>query len=166
MNLLDPLRQELTQEATTTRRLLERAPRDKWEWQPHPKSMTLGRLCHHVATIPANIATFLQEDVLDLTPMADMPAPDTNVNWAALLDESLAKANELLGDKDNAWALSMWSVVKDGKELMSQPRIATVRGFLLNHWIHHRGQLSLNLRLLDVPVPAIYGPSADENPFA
>lgn len=166
MKLLDPMLAEMAQEGVVTRVMLERAPRDKADWQPHPRSMSLGRLCHHVASIPGNIAMFLQDDALDLDAMANMPEPDVHVDWAALLDEKMAFANDTLGDKDDAWAMSGWKVIRGGKEIFSAPRIAVVRGFLLNHWVHHRGQLSLNLRLLDVPVPAIYGPSADDDPYA
>ncbi|MCH7493152.1 nuclear transport factor 2 family protein [bacterium] len=166
MRLIDPLLAEMDQEAVVTRVMLGRAPREKADWKPHERSFTLAELCRHLASIPGNIASYLEQDALDLSAVGDSPEPDTSVDWVALHDENLEKAKGILGSKDNAWALSTWKVLKDGKELMILPRVAVVRGFLLNHWIHHRGQLSVYLRLLEVPVPAIFGPSADENPWA
>ncbi len=161
-----PLINELEREAATTRRLLERVPDGKFDWQPHAKSMTLGQLAMHVADTPGVFARMLTADGLDFAGFKYVP-PEANTNAAilALHDQSIAAANQFLTGMSDDKALANWTFSRGGVELMSAPRVAWVRSLMLNHWIHHRGQLSVFLRLLDVPIPSIYGPSADENPF-
>ncbi len=157
---------EFEQEAATTRRLLERRPADKLAWKPHQKSMSLAELALHMATIPRNVAS------LALANPAAFPEslklePISSVEQLLLtFDDSVAKAKEIVGGFDDASMMENWSAAAGGKTLFAMPRIGFLRAIMLNHWYHHRGQLSVYLRLLDVPVPSIYGPSADENPFA
>lgn len=167
MPIVDAFLQELEQEAATTRRVLERVPNDKLEWRPHPKSMSLGQLATHIAKTPGQIATLAAGDSWDLPAGGD--GPGTSASTAEILaafEADIALAKTTLGQWDDATATTTWSIRKDGKTLLTMPRIGVIRMIALNHWYHHRGQLSVYLRLLDVPVPSIYGPSADENPFA
>ena len=166
MRIVDSILLELDQEAKTTRRVLERVPTDRLGWKPHPKSMTLGQLALHIAQVPGNIAGFVAGPVFEMpAELKQAPAASTTEVLAAL-DQSLTKAKQVLDGFDDATMASMWSLKAGGKTVMSMPRMAVVRSIMLNHWYHHRGQLSVYLRELDVPVPSIYGPSADENPFA
>jgi uncharacterized damage-inducible protein DinB len=163
--MADPLLAELDQEAATTRRVLERVPGDKLGWKPHPKSMSLGQLALHVATTPGGAATILSQDSFEF-PESDQPAASSAAELIPTLEESLKTAKGVLSSLDDSRAMQNWQLTKDGKVLFEAPRIAVIRSIMLNHWYHHRGQLSVYLRLLNVPVPSIYGPSADENPFA
>jgi len=163
--MTDPILAELDQEAATTRRVLERVPGDKLAWRPHPKSMSLGQLALHVATTPGGVATILSQDSFEL-PGFNQPAPGSAAELIPALEESVKTAKKLLSDLNDQKAMAAWQLTKDGKVLFEAPRIAVIRSIMLNHWYHHRGQLSVYLRLLNVPVPSIYGPSADENPFA
>jgi uncharacterized damage-inducible protein DinB len=154
---------ELDQEMAATRTCLERLPEDKLDWRPHPKSWTLGELSAFMAILPTWVTTTIALDSLDLagTPQTGKPARSR----AALLesfDNHVAAAREALRDATDEHLMGPWTLLKGGKTLLTQPRSAILRGFALNHLIHHRGQLTVYLRLLDVPVPAIYGPSADE----
>ena len=164
--MTDPILAELDQEAATTRRVLERVPGDKLGWKPHQKSMSLGQLALHVATTPGQGAAILSQDELELPELGNRPAAATAAELIPALDQSLVQAKGFLGALDEGKALSTWKLMKSGKVLMAVPRIGMVRSLMLNHWYHHRGQLSVYLRILNVPVPSIYGPSADENPFA
>lgn len=165
--LVDSLLGELDQEAATTRRALERVPGDKLGWKPHARSMSLGQLALHIATIPGTIGKLLSNDGLDLgTVNFDQPAATSKAELLTALDESLRAAREVLGGFSDQKAMATWKLTRGGKELMAAPRVAVARSLMLNHWYHHRGQLTVYLRLLGVPVPSIYGPSADENPFA
>jgi uncharacterized damage-inducible protein DinB len=165
MALIDGLLQELQQEAQTTRRVLERVPDAHLGWKPHAKSMTLGQLAMHVATTPGGVAELASQPFVEL-PEFDQPAATKSAELIPALEESVAKANRLLGTMDDAALAVIWKVMNGGQEVMAMPRAAVLRAIMLNHWYHHRGQLSVYLRLLGVPVPSIYGPSADENPFA
>jgi uncharacterized damage-inducible protein DinB len=168
MSIVDPILAELDQEAKTTRRILERVPGDKLGWKPHAKSMSLGTLALHMAQVPGNIAGFVSGPVFELPEgagFAPKEATSTGEIMSAL-DASLAKAKSILAGLDDATVMSMWSFKAGGKTMMSMPRLAVIRSIMLNHWYHHRGQLSVYLRELDIPIPSIYGPSADENPFA
>jgi uncharacterized damage-inducible protein DinB len=165
MRLIDPIVAELDQESQTTRRVLERVPEDKLAWKPHPKSMSLGQLALHLATAPAMIATIASQDRVEAPNFQQSEAKSR----AEILDaftQGLATAKDLLNRIDDGRAMATWTLARDGKVLMALPRLAMLRAILLNHSYHHRGQLTVYLRLLNVPVPSIYGPSADENPFA
>jgi len=147
--------------------VLERVPGDKLAWKPHPKSMSLGQLALHIATIPGGIARIAQQDQFDVAGAAfDSPAPKNTQEILSALDDSVKAAKEYLGGVSESAAAANWRVLANGREVMAMPRAAMLRSIMLNHWYHHRGQLSVYLRLLDIPVPVIYGRSADENPFA
>jgi uncharacterized damage-inducible protein DinB len=165
MKLVDPMLMELEQEAAATRRTLERVPEAKLSWRPHAKSMSLGQLALHIASVPGNIARLATSDGLDAPPAFKQEAAMSLRQILEALDKSLADARSLLGPMDDARALSIWTMKRNGQSVMSMPRVALLRAIMLNHWYHHRGQLTVYLRLLDVPVPSVYGPSADENPF-
>jgi uncharacterized damage-inducible protein DinB len=165
MRIVDSILAELDQEAATTRRILERVPTDKLAWAPHARSMNLGQLAMHIATVPGTIAGFVSGPVFEMTGTFKQAAATSTAEVMAALDESLAKAKEILNLLDDATITSSWSMKAGGKTIMTMPRLAVVRSILLNHWYHHRGQLSVYLRELDIPLPSIYGPTADENPF-
>jgi uncharacterized damage-inducible protein DinB len=166
MSLADVLLQELEQEAPTTRRLLERVPHDKLEWRPHQKARTLGQLALHIAIVPGGVAEFVTSPSPAQAPdFADLPSPASASELIPVLDQSIAKAKRLVGAMDDAGLTATWRLMKGDRELFARPRTAVLRTIMLNHWYHHRGQLSVYLRELDVPIPSIYGPSADENPF-
>ena len=162
---VDALLLELEQEAKTTRRVLERVPGDKLSWKPHDKSMSLGQLALHVATTPGTVAEICQ--------ISPFPAPDfthepatSAAELVPALEKSVARAREILSSMDDADLGKMWRVTAGGQEVMAMPVGAVLRSIMLNHWYHHRGQLSVYLRQCGALVPSIYGPSADENPFA
>jgi uncharacterized damage-inducible protein DinB len=166
MTMIDALLAELEQEAQATRRVLERIPQAHLSWKPHPKSMSLGQLALHVATLPGGVAEIAAMDVMPEPPGGVYPEPATTGELLPALSESVAKAKRALGGFDDAKMMAMWRLQLNGREIMAMPRAALVRAIMLNHWYHHRGQLLVYLRLLNQSVPAIYGPSADENPFA
>ncbi len=163
MGMGEPLAAELKQEAATTRRLLERVPEDKFSWKPHEKSMTLGRLAGHVAELPSLLGPVLGADELDFAAGEYKPFNATSV--AEILerfDKNIADGVEGLKGMEDSRAFDKWRLRSGDHVIADLPRAAIVRGLVLNHFIHHRGQLSVYLRLLDVPLPSIYGPSADE----
>lgn len=157
---------ELRQEAETTTRLLDRVPPDKLEWRPHPKSMSLGQLALHVASIPGDLTRLAQLDQFDAANANFEPAmPESKAMVISALNKGLSDASEYLAALSPDAAVAPWRLTLHGTEVFSMPRAVMLRSLLLNHWYHHRGQLSVYLRLLDVPVPVIYGRSTDENPF-
>jgi len=167
IQMLEPMLSEIREEAVTTKRVLERVPADKLSWKPHPKSMSLGQLALHVATIPGSLAKLAQFEEFDASQASfEPPVPGDLKEIQAALDQSVRSAEECISGMSETAALGTWRLTLRGKELFSKPRSGLLRSIMLNHWYHHRGQLSVYLRLLDVPVPVIYGRSADENPFA
>jgi uncharacterized damage-inducible protein DinB len=159
--------QELEQEAMTTRRVLERVPDKHLAWRPHPKARTLGALAMHIATVPGAVAQLGSRPSPTQVPQfADEPSPASASELLPALDHSIAKAKAVLGQMDDAMLTATWRLMLGERELFAIPRIAFLRSVMLNHWYHHRGQLTAYLRELDVAIPSIYGPSADENPFA
>ena len=165
MSMTQAMLQEFDNEAKTTRKVLERVPADKLSWKPHPKSMSLGTLAFHVASSPGVIIGWCAEDETTFTGQAPPEATSTSEILAAH-DESVKKVKETLPQVGDEGMQKMWTGKAGGQTLMTMPKAALARAIVMNHWVHHRGQLSVYLRLLDVPVPSIYGPSADENPFA
>jgi uncharacterized damage-inducible protein DinB len=165
MRLVDSVLVELDQEAQTTKRVLDRIPDDKLAWRPHPRSRSLGQLALHIASAPGNVAALAMQDTVE-APNFSQPEPKSRQEVLDTFSKSLESAKDTLKKMDDVRLTSMWSLTKNGKILMSVPRIGFLRSILMNHVYHHRGQLSVYLRMLDVPVPSIYGPSADENPFA
>lgn len=167
MRIADPYVEELTTEASTTRRVLERVPEAHLNWRPHSKSMSLGQLAWHVATLPRQLTEFVTGDELDFGAAA--AGPPTVGSQQELLEaftSSIEQARSYLANLSDERATGTWRLMAGGRQLFAAPRAAVLRSFLFNHWYHHRGQLLVYLRLLDVPVPSVYGPTADENPFA
>jgi uncharacterized damage-inducible protein DinB len=162
MPLIDGILDELSREAQTTRRALERIPTDKLAWKPHEKSKSLGDLAWHMASIPARIAAMAQVDDADALAFKAPPKPDSLDKLLDGFDHNIAQAKEQLGrltDED----LGRKILFRAGEKTLAHlPRLAFLRTVMLNHGYHHRGQLSVYLRLLNVPVPPIYGPTADE----
>jgi uncharacterized damage-inducible protein DinB len=164
--MLEPMLSEFREEAKITRRVLDRVPADKLAWRPHPKSMSLGQLALHLASIPGRTSKLAQLEEFDASQAAfDPPAGADQKQIHAAFDHSVRSAEECLGSKTDEAAVGNWRLTFRGKEVFTQPRAGVLRSVLLNHCYHHRGQLSVYLRLLEVPVPVIYGRSADENPF-
>ncbi|PYR56114.1 MAG: damage-inducible protein DinB [Acidobacteria bacterium] len=164
MSTIEALLQELDQEARTTRRVLERVPGDRLGWKPHDKSMSLGQLALHVATVPGGVAQIAIESPFPL-PEFKQPSAASAAELIPALEQSVAKAQEIIRTMDDAALGKIWRAMDGEREVMALPVGALLRSIMLNHWYHHRGQLSVYLRQLGVPVPSIYGPSADENPF-
>ncbi|HEY8187137.1 MAG TPA: DinB family protein [Pyrinomonadaceae bacterium] len=165
MALIKELLQELEQEAQTTRRVLERVPENQLTWRPHEKARTLGELALHVATVPGGVASLAASPSPAQVPDFIDPSPQSASELIPTLDQSIATAQRVLGGMDDGELLSTLRLMKGEREVFALPRVAFLRSIMLNHWYHHRGQLSVYLRELDVPIPSIYGPSADENPF-
>ncbi|MGI8733259.1 MAG: DinB family protein [Pyrinomonadaceae bacterium] len=169
MPLSDALLPEFDLEMANTRKTLERVPTDKLDWTPHAKSMTMGGLATHLSNLPSWTNYTIDEDSLDLAP-GGVPLPQaTPVTSSAELlevfDSNVAKARAAIAGASDEDLFKMWALQRAGTTLMTLPKVAVLRGFVLNHNIHHRAQLGVYLRLNDIPVPSIYGPSADENPF-
>ena len=165
MRLADTVIAELEQEAVSTRRALERIPEDRLSWRPHARSMTLGQLALHIAATPAGIARMAAADSSE-APGFGPTAPGSKAEVLAAHEESLRVATAFLRGLDNERAEAPWTMLRGGAAVFTVSRIELIRMIMLRHVYHHRGELCVYLRLLDVPVPAIYGPSADENPFA
>jgi uncharacterized damage-inducible protein DinB len=165
MAIIQALLQELEQEAQTTKRVLERVPQEHLAWKPHPKSFSLGQLALHIAQVPGGVAEFVMQNPA-APPEFVQEQAKTSAELVPTLEQSVAKAKSVLGGLDDRAAMETWRLVAGGRELMTMPRAAFLRAIMLNHWYHHRGQLTVYLRQLNVPVPSVYGPSADENPFA
>lgn len=165
--MIDSMLSEFQQETATTKRLLERVPEEQLSWRPHPKSMSLGQLSLHVASIPGNIVGLAQQEGFDASQANFTPPEVSTVNeLLTAFETSIKTAENYLSGLDEKTASGNWRLTSAGKEIFTIPRIGMLRTVMLNHWYHHRGQLTVYLRLLDVPLPVIYGRSADENPFA
>lgn len=166
MSLSEPIAAEISREAATTRRMLERVPQDRLGWKPHEKSMTLGRLAGHIAELPSLVAATLTLDELDFAAGNFQPfAPSSVSELLEKFDENVAGAVEILKDQTDEHLLKTWRLRRGEQVFFELPRVAVLRSMALNHVIHHRGQLSVYLRLLDVPLPSVYGPTADDATF-
>ena len=165
----DTVLPEFDMEMDNTRRTLERLPDDKFGWQPHAKSGTLGWLAVHIATIPHWAKITMEEDSLDLSAPgrsnSGPPVPTNRKGVMELFEKNRAEARAALSGGDDAAYAKPWALFMGEQELFREPRANVLRRMVLNHMIHHRGQLTMYLRLLDVPVPGLYGPSADEQKF-
>jgi uncharacterized damage-inducible protein DinB len=162
-----PYLAEMEQEAVATRRLLERVPADKLSWRPHPKSQTLGQLALHVASTPSIVNGLMTSDVIDGEKVDfRAPQPSTVAEIRQKFEESLAGARATLSTWGEKELGTTWRFRLGGQERMTIPKSAMLRNLVLNHHVHHRGQLTVYLRMLNVPLPSVYGPTADENPFA
>ena len=165
MPIVDGLLPQFDHEMTITRRVLERAPENRFDWTPHSKSFSLGALAAHVANLPAWGADALTTTEYDVATSQPPTAPASASALLTTFDDNVAATRSALVGKTDEELLVMWTLTRGGKTLFSMPRVSVLRGFVLSHLIHHRGQLSVYLRLLDVPIPSIYGPSADEPSF-
>ena len=166
MAIKDALLPEFDHEMANTRKTLERVPEDKLGWKPHPKSGTMGWLATHVANLPGWAKETIMQDTLDLAPngVPQTPAPPatSRKELLDLFDKNVAAGRAAIAGASDEHFVKNWSLLSNGKTLMTMPRIAVLRGFVMNHLVHHRAQLGVYLRLNDVPVPALYGPTADE----
>jgi uncharacterized damage-inducible protein DinB len=156
---------EFETQAPITRRFLERLPEDKLTWQPHEKSLTAGQLALHIAKVPGGIVMFVAENPRQARDKFEFPQPATRDEILKAFDECIATVRSQLPKYDDAAMQESWRLVKDGRELLSQPRGEFLRNIMFSHWYQHRGQFSVYLRLLNVPVPASWGPSGDEPPL-
>ncbi|HEX4285983.1 MAG TPA: DinB family protein [Terracidiphilus sp.] len=154
---------EFEVQAPVTRRFLERVPNEKLTWKPHEKSMTLGQLAFHMASVPAGIVRFAGINPAD-APGFNFPQATSIEDVLKMHDEGVATVRELLPRFDDAAMHEIWRLNAGGKEVLAQPRAVFLRDVMLSHWYQHRGQLGVYLRLLNIPVPASFGPSADEPP--
>lgn len=165
MAIAESILPEFDHETATTRTLLERVPADKAEWKPHAKSMSIGQLAMHIANLPAWASIALERKEFDTSPPGGgrmMTPPFESVSHLLqTYDGNVGAARALLARTTDAEFMVQWTLKAGGKSMFSMPRVAVLRSFVLNHAVHHRGQLSVYLRLLDVPIPNIYGPTAD-----
>ena len=165
MSIANALPAHLEQESQTTRRVLERVPQAHLAWKPHPKSMSLGQLALHIAIAPGNVAELVARDSVE-PPKGIFPEASSTAELVPALEASVAKAKQHLSGMDDDAMSATWRMTSGGRDVLAMPRAAFARAIMLNHLYHHRGQLLVYLRLLDVSVPSVYGPTADENPFA
>lgn len=164
VSLIESLRNEFREEVPATRRVLERVPTEKLGWKPHPKSRSLGELAMHVAKLPG-----MAERIINFDEFSPGGAPVHTATSAEEIreafEQSVSAGEKAFGNLTEQNAMGDWRLVFQGKEILRKTRAAALRTNMLNHIYHHRGQLSVYLRLLDVPLPMVYGPTADENPF-
>jgi len=165
MPFSESLLPEFDQEMKNTRKLLECVPDGKFDYKPHPKSMTLGRLATHVAELPSWTTFTLDREVLEMNGDFKPTIAATRAELLQMLDKNVAEAREkIAAATDEEWS-KMWTFKFGGKTIMSMPRSAVMRGTIMNHLVHHRAQLGVFLRLNEVEIPGMYGPSADEQKF-
>ena len=165
MAIAQALLPEFDQEMANTRKTLERVPDSKWDYKPHPKSGTMGWYAGHLANLPSWPIFTIRQDELDLAQPFDMPSTKNRAEVLAVFDKNVADARQAIAGASDQELMKPWSLKKGGQTLMTLPKVAVLRGFVMNHIIHHRGQLTVYLRLNDIPVPALYGPSGDEGAF-
>jgi uncharacterized damage-inducible protein DinB len=166
MSIAQSLLPEFDQEMANTRKALERVPEEKWNWKPHEKSGTLGWLAGHVGRLPEWLTMTLNSENFDYAPVNKptyTPPKIENVKQLlAAFDKASADARAALSKASDQDMAKGWTLLAGVKEIFTMPRVACIRGMIMNHLIHHRGQLTVYLRLLNIPVPGLYGPSADE----
>jgi uncharacterized damage-inducible protein DinB len=157
---------EFEQEMNNTRKVLERVPEEKWNWKPHEKSGTVGWLAGHIAGLPGWAAMTIQTTELDYAPVGgpsyEPPKITNRKELLAEFEKNVADTRAALSSVSDQEILKGWKLLAGGKEIFTMPRVACIRGMVFNHLIHHRAQLTVYFRLLDVAVPGLYGPSADE----
>ncbi len=165
--LATSLAAELEAESRTTRAMLNRVPADRLAWRPHPKSMTLGQLALHIASLPRDLSGMAGLEGFDASQANfEPPQPASIEEIHQTFDQALGIAAGYLGQLDDTALGATWHLTNRGEPVFAMPRASLLRALMFNHWYHHRGQLSVYLRLLDVPLPVVYGRTADENPFA
>jgi uncharacterized damage-inducible protein DinB len=166
MKIGEALLPEFDHEMASTRKMLERVPDEKWDWKPHAKSMTMGRLAEHLMGLAGWTVDTLKTESLDLAPVGGAPYVfPTAKNSQELLekfDRNVAASRAALAEAENQQMMQPWSLLFGGAPIFTLPRAAALRSMILNHLVHHRAQLGVYLRLNDVPIPGMYGPSADE----
>jgi uncharacterized damage-inducible protein DinB len=169
MAIRDALLPEFDQEMANTRKTLERVPEDKLDWRPHAKSMAMGGLATHLSNLPTWTNHAIEEDSLDLAPegkqLPPTPMVKSRTELLEIFDSNVAKARAAIAAANDEELFKPWTLQHNGKQLLTLPKVVVLRGFVMNHNIHHRAQLGVYLRLNDIPVPSIYGPSADEAAF-
>ena len=169
MAIRDALLPEFDQEAAGTRRTLERVPEDRFDWSPHKKSGSMIWLAGHLANLPSWVRLTIEQDELDLAPGGKAPDPPPTPasvdEILAMFDKNVAEARAAIAEASDEALMKPWSLLQNGKTMLTLPKATVLRSFVVNHLIHHRAQLGVYLRLNDIPVPSIYGPSADENPM-
>jgi uncharacterized damage-inducible protein DinB len=169
MSIAEGLLPEFDQEIEATRRVLERVPEERLAWSPHEKSMTLGQLASHLANLPVWTRLSLDQDEFDVSPPegggSGTPQLESTLEILGSFDRNAADAREAIASARDGTFFETWTLKSGGETLFSVPKIGVVRRFVLNHLIHHRGQMTVYLRLLDVPVPQTFGPTADEPDF-
>lgn len=165
MTIAQILLAEFEAQAPITRRFLECLPEDKYSWKPHPKSMSAGQLAYHLASVPGGVIRAVQKDTAEIPGFNEYPQAANRAELLKQYDESVATVRELLPEFDDAAMQSNWRLTAGGQEIVVQPRQKFIRDVMLSHWYQHRGQFAVYLRMLDVPVPASFGPSADEPPL-
>ena len=157
---------EFDHEMANTRKTLERVPDAKFDWKPHTKSFSMGALAGHIAFIPHWATVTIEKPEFDVNPTGGQPMQTppmkTRADVLAFFDKSVADARAALMAVSDQSLMVPWSLLSGGKAIFTMPRVAVLRSMIMNHMVHHRGQLTVYLRLNDVPVPALYGPSADE----
>ncbi len=166
MTIAQSILPEFDQEIATTRRVLERVPADKLDWRPHPKSYTMGQLANHLARVCEWVPTTLEATEFDVNPAeGGTPQPtiaDSVEGMLEVLDKTSSEARAVVEKTTDEAFMVEWSLKSGGETRFAAPRIAVFRSFIMNHIIHHRGQLTVYLRMNDVPLPQVYGPTADE----
>lgn len=165
MAIKDALLPEFDHEMGTTRRLLERTPESDFGWKPHDKSMTLGQLAGHIANLPHWCGAVFNFTVFDVASAGEDTrprAPESVTTLLAEFDRRVAEARSRLAAATDPEMLAPWTFASDDHEIFTMPRASVVRSFIMNHLIHHRGQFSVYLRMRNVPLPSMYGPTADE----
>jgi len=165
MSLAQSMLAEFEVQAPVTRRFLERLPEDRLSWKPHDKSMSAGQLAYHLASVPGGVVRFVQNNPAQAPEFASFPQPASCQEILKTFDESISAVRSLLPKFDDASMQETWRLVAGGREVLAQPRGQFLRDVMLSHWYQHRGQFSVYLRLLNVAVPASWGPSADEPPL-
>ncbi len=165
MSIAESLLPEFDRELGVTRRVLERVPDGQFGWKPHEKSMTLGRLAEHLAELPMWARVAIVDRGIDLAVgrPPDYVPPATRASVLAMFDKNVVDARAALVGRTDAELMAPWTLKAQGKEVFTMPKAVVLRSFVMNHLIHHRGQMSVYLRLHNVPVPSMYGPSADES---
>jgi uncharacterized damage-inducible protein DinB len=169
MGMNQALLGEFDHEMASTRKALERVPDDKWDWKPHTKSGTMGWTAAHLANFPSWLAFTFGAPSLDINPGGkpiEQPKITNQKELLAVFDKGVADARAALSKASDQDLMAAFALLSNGQTIFNMPRIAVFRGMIMNHMIHHRGQLTVYFRLNDIPVPALYGPSADEQPMA
>lgn len=167
MKISDALLPEFDQENAKTRICLERCPEQKFSWKPHEKSFSMGALANHIADMTGWAADTMLNDSFDVAPVGEEPhkmeVSGTQKELLEKFDRNAAKARSAIAAASDEDFMKSWSLLAGGKPIFTMPRVAVIRSMIFNHNIHHRGQLTVYLRMNDIPVPSIYGPSADES---